>query len=1080
MIARENLQDIYPLSPLQEGMLFDAILRQNSQAYFEQLSYRVAGPLDLDRFEAAWNELFKRHDIFRTAFIYEKTKRPLQIVLKERRIDFRVEDLAGLSRPEQDLRIAGRRQEDRARGFNLATESLVRIIVLKLGAERFEIIWSHHHILMDGWCVARVQSEFLAIYQASKRGGAPDLPPVAPYRQYIQWLETRGQESSLGHWQNYLAGYARLATFPKKLSPAPGAAYELRRPALELEKSVADDLALLGREWGVTLNTLVRGAWGILLSRFNRTSDVVFGAVVSGRPAELPAVEQMVGLFINTIPVRARITDGPGRDYFRRLQEEAIENEPHHYCALSDIQARSGLKQSLFDHLLVFENYPTEGLLPVAENEFAIERAERFEQTNYDLVLVVEPGTTIRFEIHFNGQVFDHRQISAIAAHLRLLLVSIAARPDAAISELPLLTPGEEKDLLAEVNPAPSPFPRDASVHALFEAQAERTPEAPALIFGEARLSYRELNRRAGDVAARLRELGVGQGALAGVYLERSAEMVIGFLAILKAGAAYVPLDPAYPAERIAWMINDARISVLLTTARWREKVPETIPLLLLDQPFSPEAREPPVDSRDRTGGANLAYVIYTSGSTGKPKGVAVPHRAIVRLLCHTNYIRIEPGHKVAQASNSSFDAATFEIWGALLGGGCLVGVPREITLGPEEFASFLDEEKIDVLFLTTALFNQVVWARPSAFSGLTFLLFGGERVDPGTVHEVLQNGRPKHLLHVYGPTESTTFASFFSVTDVGPEDLTVPIGRPLSNTRLYLLDAQLRPAPVGMPGEIYIGGDGLAWGYLNEPELTARKFIPDPFGGDPGERLYKTGDLARYRPGGDIEFLGRLDGQIKLRGFRIEPEEIETALLECPGIREAAVIVRDAGGDGELVGYFTESQPLAFSTLREHLRGKLPDYLVPGAFARLEAFPLNPNGKIDRAALPPLAMIEAAAAGYVAPGTPTETAVSAIWEEVLGRGRIGLQDNFFDLGGHSLKATRVVSRIRNQFRLDLPLRVLFEGPTVRELAEHIDRKLKEQGGVALPEQPALVRRARVGRETASASTGAAGEERGL
>ncbi|MEM7133967.1 MAG: amino acid adenylation domain-containing protein [Chloroflexota bacterium] len=660
--------------------------------------------------------------------------------------------------------------------------------------------------------------------------------------------------------------------------------------------------------------------------------------------------------------------------------------------------------------------------------------------------------------------------IERMSGHLQMLMAGIAKKghlgAEQPVAKLPLLTETEQHQLLVEWNNTATDYPKDKCIHQLFEEQVEHTPDAIALIFEDEQLTYRELNERANQLAHYLQFLGLRPESLVGICLERSLEMVVGLLGILKAGGAYIPLDPSYPRERLAFMLEDTDAPVLLTQQSFFDLFTETkVTVVSLDNQrdeisYQP-VTNPKFETRNDVKALSPAYIIYTSGSTGIPKGVTIPHRAINRLLFHTNYIDLQSTDRIAQASNVSFDAATFEIWGALAHGATLIGIPRDATLEPQRLAAHLRQQEISVLFLTTALFNQVALAVPDAFASLRYLLFGGEAVDPKTVSIVLQQGCPTHLLHVYGPTESTTYSTWYPVRTVPEDALTVPIGGALANTRLYVLDSQLQPAPLGVAGELYIGGDGLALEYHNRPELTAERFIPNPFvSQDTSKRLYKTGDLVRWLPEGSIEFLGRIDNQVKIRGFRIELGEIEAVLSQHSDIQKTVAVVRKEGDrqqrivayvvpkmrrlphNGKIsnVGEESHLPDLQPASLRSYLKEKLPDYMIPAAFVLLDALPLNPNGKVDRKALPAPALSGLISSEtFVPPDTPTEIALANIWSEILHLDRIGIYDNFFELGGHSLLATQVISRIEAKWEKHLSLQNIFERPTVKGLAERID-----------------------------------------
>jgi amino acid adenylation domain-containing protein len=644
----------------------------------------------------------------------------------------------------------------------------------------------------------------------------------------------------------------------------------------------------------------------------------------------------------------------------------------------------------------------------------------------------------------YNTDLFDNTTIARLIGHYETLLESIVADADQRISDVQILTDAEHQQLLVDWNNTSSGYPRDRCVHQLFEQQVEQSPDAVAVVYGDQQLTYQEINCRANQLAHYLRTQGIGSDTPVAILVERSCEMVVGWLGILKAGGAYVPMDPSYPEQRLALMLKDSEAPVLLTMESMKDRVPDYRGRILsLDSDTDELEGQPVTNPCVSVSATSLAYVIYTSGSTGKPKGVAIPHRAVNRLVCKTDYLQIEASDRVAQASNASFDAATFEIWGVLLHGAQLVGVAREMTLNPKAFTDFLDRQRITVMFITTALFNQMACEAPGAFSGLRALLFGGEAVDPSWVRHVLSNGPPQRLLHVYGPTETTTFATWYEVKEVPEVVLTVPIGTPIANTQAYILDRDLQPVPIGIPGELYLSGDGLGRGYLNRPELTAEKFIPDTFSEDPAARLYKTGDLARYLPDGTIEFLGRIDHQVKIRGFRIELGEVESVLGRHPAVEEAVVIAReDVPGDKRLVAYVVSSREPTptFSELRRFLKEKLPDYMIPSAFVELESLPLTPNGKVDRRALPtPDLERSRLETKFVAPHTPVEKVLAKIWSEALGLQRVGVHDNFFELGGHSLLATQVMSRARDNFKMELPLLRFFETPTIAGLTELVE-----------------------------------------
>ncbi|HEU4885984.1 MAG TPA: amino acid adenylation domain-containing protein, partial [Longimicrobium sp.] len=667
------------------------------------------------------------------------------------------------------------------------------------------------------------------------------------------------------------------------------------------------------------------------------------------------------------------------------------------------------------------------------------------ERTNYPVVLTVDDwGEAFSLAAQVAVPADAEQVCRMMHTALEGLVEALEATPGRAIGSVEVLHEAERRTVVQEWNRTERPYPRGVCIHELFEAQVRERPDAPALVWGAESLTYRELDARANQLANHLVRLGVGPDARVGVLLERSAELIVSILAVLKAGGCYVPLDPGYPPERLRLMLADSSVRVLLSRGDLAGAVEAGgLAVVPLDQAAGALASESVEAPRSGATAESLAYIVYTSGSTGKPKGVMVAHRHVVQLVCETDYVQIRPGDRIAQASNASFDALTFEAWGAFLNGATLVGIPRDVLLSPPAFYQMLREERITTLYQTTALLNQLSREQPDVFAPLRDVLFGGQAVDADSVRRLLKAGGPERLLHMYGPTETTAWCSWEQVTHVAEDALTVSVGRATGNQRIYLLDYALNPVPVGVPGEAYVGGDGVVRGYLDRPGLTAERFLPDPFAEEPGGRMYRTGDRLRWKADGRLEFIGRVDEQVKIRGFRIEPGEIEAALTAHAGVLEARVIVReDQPGEQRLVAYIVGS--VDAEVLRGHLRESLPEYMVPGAFVVLQALPLTPNGKLDRKALP--APEHAAGTDrYVAPRTPVEEVLAGIWAQVLKLEQVGVHDNFFDLGGHSLLIMRLVAEIQARFDLEVSIRTVFSMPTLEALAGEIERRIYEK-----------------------------------
>ena len=1035
----ENVEDIYELSPLQEGMLFHTLLTPESGMYFEQVGFLLYGPLDLPSFERAWQKVLDRHTILRTSFYWEDLDKPLQVVYRDVKLAVEYLDWSLLPAAGQEERLEALLKADRERGFELSAPPLLRLTVVALGDDSRYIVFSMHHLLLDGWSSNVVYKEAAALYEASCRGEQLDLPPCRPYGDYIEWLQQQDLSKAEAYWRDLLAGYKG----PPPLGVGrPQASYshhsqesvDMYAREISIDRGTLEALRQIARQNQLTLNTIIQGAWALLLSRYTGEEDIVFGASVSGRPPELEGVESMVGMFINTLPVRAKVSPEVSLPlWLKELQRHQFAVRQFEHTPLAQIHAWSEVSREgpLFETLMAFENFPS--ATGTQTNGSAL-KPHYFGKTNFPIALMIWPSEELWVKLMYSHPRFEPQAIDRLLGHFKRLLESIAKDSGRRLADIPMLTEGERSQL-AEWNDTESSYPRDATIHQLFEEQARATPQATAVSFEGERLSYDQLNRRARRLAHRLRRMAVGPETPVAICVDKPTDLVTGMLGILKAGGAYVPLDPAYPEERLLFMLKDSGAAALVTTRRLAVTLPvRDMTVLALDDLEAPGDGEHD-DPVTNTTADNLAYVMYTSGSTGWPKGAAIPHRAVIRTVRDTNYISLGPSHALAQTSNFCFDASTFEVWGALLNGGRLAGLPKAVALSPDDFHLALRSDGITTVFVTTDLFNQLVRERPDVFLAVDNVLVGGSAIDVKWIAACLRNA-PHRLLHVYGPTESTTFASWHLIDRVAEGAQTIPIGSPLANTQLYVLDRGMSQVPAGVAGEIYIGGDGLARGYLNRPELTAEKFVPDPFSGQPGGRLYRTGDRARRGDDGAIEFLGRFDDQVKIRGFRVEVGEIEAVLRAHTGVADAAVLAReDAPGSKRLTAYVVPvNGDLSVSELRRFLDEKLPDYMVPSALVLRDSLPLTPNGKADRKALAAPEERLAPEEPYAEPRSPAEKTLADIWTQVLSVERVGVHDNFFELGGDSIISIQIIARAR-EAGLGLTLRQLFQNQTVAELA---------------------------------------------
>ena len=1044
----ENLEDLYQLSPLQQGMLFHCLYAPDASVYFEQSLFTVKGQLDAAAFEAAWERVIQRHSILRTAFLWEDLDKPLQAVYRQVDLEVTKQDWRALITDQRESRLQSFIEADRNRGFILDKAPLMRLALLRFGADEYKFLFSRHHMVLDRWSRALLLKDFFSIYDALSEGREPTLPAPIPYGNYIAWLGRQDTKSAEHFWRRTLAGFTEPTAFAAvRNSTEPveeGKYYADRRT--QLSEAATNNLREFARRHRLTLNTLVQAAYALLLSRYSGADDVVFGVTSAGRPATLDSVESMVGLFINTLPLRTAIeSHQPLLSWLKELQSKQTELQQYEYSSLLDIQGWSEVPRgvALFDSILVFENLPvdSEHGAPDSKVEFREVRGIG-SATGYPLTILTSPGQRLSIQAVYDRSRYHIDVIDNLLVHLQTLLENLPSAAETPVSRLPLLTQAELKQILVDWNDT-AVASGEVSIQKRFETQVERTPEGVALIFDSQQISYRELNSRSNQLAHYLRRLGVGPDVKAGICIDRSLEMVIGMLAIIKAGGAYVPLDPEYPHERLRFMVEDAECSVLLTKKGILSGLPETgIATFYCDIDWDKVARESEDNPQNDTAGENLMYVIYTSGSTGQPKGVAMTNRAVANLLSwQVEQVGLTPA-RTLQFAPLAFDVSFQEIFSTWCSGGTLVLISDERRRDALSLLRFLQEQKVQRIFLPFVFLQHLAEAIENEGSlpeYLTEIITAGEQLEiTPQIAKLCARLKDCTLQNHYGPSETHVVTAHSLAQPVDWPTLP-PIGRPIANTQAYILDKNLQPAAIGVSGQLCIGGVSLSRGYLNRPDLTAERFCPDLFGGVAGNRLYLTGDLARYQPDGNIEFLGRIDNQVKIRGSRVELGEIEAKLMGHASVREAAVVARvDVEGERRLIGYVVpanNSSPDLPRELRAYLKKSLPDYMVPSTFIMREALLLTASGKVDRRALAALENKNGyVSEKYEAPRDATEEKLAEIWAAVLRIERVGIRDNFFELGGHSLRATQLVSRIRTAFKVELPLRDLFEWPTIAEL----------------------------------------------
>ncbi|HVN54986.1 MAG TPA: amino acid adenylation domain-containing protein [Anaerolineaceae bacterium] len=1036
-----DIEAIYPLSPMQQGMLFHSLYDPDSRDYLEQITCSLEGELNLVAFEGAWQQVAERHSIFRTSFVWRGIEQPVQVVQRQIWIPFHYEDWSG--EPGRDVQacLNDYLRVDREQAFDLAKPPLFHLAVFRLATTEHVLVWTHHHILLDGWSLPLVVQEVIARYEAYQKGAPLQLPSIRPYRDFINWLKKQDLSQAEAYWRktlNSLDAPTPLG-FPE---PSPitrmGADWRELESALPVETWLA--LQKFVQKNGLTTSAVIQAAWAYLLYRYTREEDILFGLTVSGRPASLSGSETMIGLMINTLPVRIQISPQmPILQWLKEIQWILARQSQYEYTPLVKIQEWSQIPSGtpLFHSIVVFENYPVQAEV---ENRTGLKFKDirSLAHTNYPVTLVASARQNLILKLAYDAGRIDPGAAQRTLGHLGVILQQMIADPNAPIRSISLLTPEEHKQIVIEWNRNQNQTIPNYCAHQVFEAQVDQAPDAPALEMGGQLLTYTQLDRRANQLAHRLQQHGFGPESLAAVLLDRSFELIISLLAVQKAGGAFLPIDPGYPADRIAYMLEDSGASILITQAGLFQ-----MPGLTIIDPYQPEIGYlPETRAEAKVGPQNLAYVIYTSGSTGKPKGTLLEHKGLVNLI-HTQVpdFQIQPGKRVLQFASTGFDAAVAEIYHTLCGGGTLVLAPRDVLVNLPDLVSLLKSQHITTITLPPSLLALLPYEE---LPGLTTVISAGEACPPEIAARWLQG---RTFINAYGPTETTVEAAIYQVEGDPGKYSSVPIGRPIPNTQMYVLDPDLHPLPVGIPGELHVAGVSLARGYLNQPGLTAEKFIRDPFSSDPGSRMYKTGDLVRYLPDRQLEFLGRIDQQVKLRGFRIELGEIENILVRLPGLRNAAVIVReDNPGEQRLVAYLVSTDadhPVPITELRSFLAQNLPDYMHPAAFIYLDQLPLTPNGKVNRKALPvpDQASYADSKTPFQAPRSPTEEILSEIWERLLGISPVGSTMNFFEMGGHSLLATQLASRIREAFDVEIPLKIIFENPVLSGLAAQVDRR---------------------------------------
>jgi len=1073
MIVESN--NVHELTPTQQAMLIYSLYAPESKAYFEQVCYAYRGPLNSSAFAAAWQRVIQRHEILRTSFSTGDAEHFCQLVHADASISVEQHDWRELpvgrtgipACPGQTGKSVLQREQERLRdeflkedcdrGFDLTIAPLIRVAVLQTEDEAFWIVISNHHIILDGWSMSLVRNEVSQFYRQLVHDCETNLKQPPEFGSYLQWLEEQDSSASENFWRSELKGFVAPNSLP--VDSGAGQANvvidSFAEKTLSLSTELTNSIRACAKREHLTLSTLLQGAWAILLSRYSASSDVVFGITVSGRPYDLPEIESLVGLLINTLPVRVKLSAAESSlTCLKQIQRSVASALEYEYCSLKQIQNWSEVPFNLplFETLLVFENFAGSGSSFALDGPVEVSSTQ-LSRTNYPLTLVVNPAEELRLQIVYHRNRFADEVIDRMLAHLANILADLVSDVKQPLRSVTMLTAAETQKLLVDFNDTAKEFSADV-VTRIFERQVELTPDAIAIVQEAETLTYAELNARANRLAHYLKQLGVGAESLMGICLPRSPEMVVAVLAILKAGGAYVPLDPAYPKDRLAFMLADSNVAVLITrTALAQQSFEYKGKLVCLDAEVEAIAENVAENLSAAAQPADAAYVIYTSGSTGKPKGTLIEQRSLMNFTqAAGDAYQIAESDRVLQFASLSFDTSAEEIFPALTRGATLVLRTDAMLSSAEHFLEACDKFRITVLDLPTAywhdLTDDLAANNLSLPDCIRLVILGGEKALPERLaawREHVSDG--VRLLNTYGPTETTIVATMFDLS-AGKAVSEAPIGRPIANAVVYVLDPNLQPVAIGLPGELYIGGAGVARCYLNRPELTSEKFFANPFADELAPRLYRTGDVVCYRPDGNLDFLGRSDNQVKIRGFRIELEEIEQAIRSHVDVAQVVVLAAEDGGDKRLIAYLVaarDAQP-AVSELRQFLSGNLPAHMIPTAFTFIEAIPLMPNGKTDRRALLSLGQFQNASSveDFEGPRSPLEESITEVWAKVLGVEQPGIHDNFFELGGHSLMAAKLISNLRRRLHVELNLIDVFQSPTIARLAALIYERQTE------------------------------------
>lgn len=1030
---RTNIDKIYGLSPLQEGLLFHKMADERATNYVIQTVININGFLNMQHVQSSLDILSRKYEILRTAFVTpDNTETPLQVVMTERKIEFNEKTVKSLKEKE------ALKQLDITRGFNLSKDSLLRLTVLHMGEKRHTLLWTQHHIIVDGWCTSLLFKDFMKYYELINNGAdkaqidkllEAEMYTVLPYSEYIKWIEKQNKEEALDHWDNILSNYESVTTVPA-LGITDNQNAESRSEVLVVSEKITKAIEKLASRLNVTVSTIVEIAWGLLLQKYNGCGDVVYGKVVSGRNINLPGIEQAVGLFINTIPSRVTIKEGETiSNLIKRMQVQAIENAKYEYSSLAEVQSRSKIGKNLIQTLFVFENYYVDESIYCGIPELDMELESARGEVNYDLSLIVSNQGTLQLEVMYNSGLYTLGEMRCLLNRMMTLLNEIVEKPDAVPADISMMSEAERKEILISFNNTYVAQSQYKTVITRFEEQVEKSPEKIAVEYETGTLTYKELNCKANALVGRLRQLGIGPNDRVAIMSSLEAETIIAIISVLKSGSAYIPIDPEYPEERISYILSDAAPKAILTK---EINIETRIPVVHMDIRNMNEEEKNPESIALKN---DTAYIIYTSGTTGKPKGVEVTRGNLDNIISYATRMYQNDACVTVLITSLSFDLSVIPLYLPLISGGCILLKGGDLE---NKLKKTLNDDRLTLLNLTPS--HLKILDIKTRWPKLRSLIIGGEELKTDIAQKMQKLlGRDVQIHNEYGPTETTVACCDYVYNENKDIGLNVPIGHPISNVQIYILQ-NMELCGIGIPGELCIAGDGVSKGYINHPELTAKKFIKNPYGKG---KLYRSGDLARWLPDGNIEYLGRIDEQVKIRGFRIELGEIEGVLRKQPGVGDVAVVVKKIGESESLCAYIVsklENIELNMADIKNKLCKELPDYMVPAFMMQIETLPLNRNGKLDRKALPDPDVLSGHK--YVKPQNKMEQAVIEVYEEILGVSPIGIEDNFFDLGGDSIKAIKVISKLRER-GFDFSVADLMRQQTARVICENFDGLIK-------------------------------------